>query len=193
MQITISPSDYISAVRLGLKPRPIFAVLLGLLAALALVGLALAARSAVLGRASWVDLLCFLAICYFPYWYWLYLPWRVRRLYQQQRSIQEPFSVEFEDQGLRFRNSNGEGLLPWRHLHRWRESKSAFVLYESDALIHILPKRHFESPMSAARFREMLEREAGPANKVLKPTAPPPLRSGGPAAWLRRWRARKAT
>jgi|GEM_PF-2774836 len=182
MKVTISPSDYISAIRLGFKPQPVFAVLLGFLAALALVGLTLAARSALLGRASWVDLVGFLAICYFPAWYWLYLPWRVRRLYQQQRSIQEPFSVDFEDQGLRFRTSNGEGSLPWHHLHRWRESKSAFVLYQSDALLHILPKRHFEFPVSAAQFREILEREAGPANKALKPTVPPPLRSGGPAA-----------
>ena len=169
MQVQLTSSDYLAAIRLGYKPRPFFAALGVLLALFFLFGLGLVAKSALMGQSSWTDLGIALCVGYFPGWYYLYLPWRVGKVFKQQRSLREPFSIEFEDAGLRFRTPQSDGLLPWDHLHKWRESKVAFVLYHSDALFNILPKRFFGSPVDESAFREILKRSVGPANQVSKP------------------------
>lgn len=157
MQMQITADDYLGAIRLSLKPRPWVLVLGGLIAALCLLALGLSAAAALQGRATWDDLLSALAMAFLPTWYWLYLPWRVRRLYRQQRSLQEAFTVVLDDDaGLRLETAHGQTLLPWSHIGRWRESRSLFVLYESDALIHILPKRFFDETLSKDHLREAL-------------------------------------
>lgn len=157
MQVQITEDDCLDALRLNLKPRPWVAVLGWLIAALVLLVLGLSTRAALQGRAQWDNLLSALAIAFLLTWYWLYLPWRVRRLYRQQRSLHEAFTVVLDaDAGLRFESARGQGLLPWSHIGRWRESRSLFVLYESDALVHILPKRFFDETLSEDRLREAL-------------------------------------
>lgn len=161
MKVLIAADDYLAAIRLSMKPRPLLLALGGLLLVLALLALGLAASAALQGRADWNDLLSALAITFLPAWYWLYLPWRVRRLYQQQRSLHEPYSVTMDDDtGLHFQTTNGQARLPWEHIHRWRESRSLFVLHESDALIHILPKRFFDETLSEDRLRSALRERA---------------------------------
>lgn len=172
MQVQISPADYLDAVRLGIRPRPVLAVIGGVLVLLGLVGLALIVRSVLQGRAGWNEAIGIFALGFLPFWYWLYLPWWVNRMYLQHRSLHEPYSVALEDQGLRFQTPNAEALLPWQHLHRWRESRSVFALYQSDALFHIIPKRCFASPFTEEVLREALLQNAGPANKAIKPAKP---------------------
>ncbi|WP_394408140.1 YcxB family protein [Roseateles sp. BYS78W] len=132
---------------------------------LALMALVAMAGSLWRGHASWAEVFGPLAIAYFPAWYWLYLPWKVRRLYAQQRSLHQPFSVEIETAGLQFRTENGSGLLPWGNLYRWRESGKVFVLYQSDLLFSLIPKRCFESGAAQDEFRTTLARQVGPVDK----------------------------
>ncbi|WP_457388844.1 YcxB family protein [Roseateles sp. P5_E1] len=168
MQIQLSSDDYLSAIRAGFKPRPAFAALGILIVVLALAALVFMLGSWWRGEGSWSDVLGVLAICYFPAWYWFYLPWKVRRLYAQQRSLHQPASVEIGEAGLQFRTVNGEGLMPWENVYRWRETKVVFVLYQSDLLFSLIPKRYFDSMEAQGDFRAMLVRQVGPANTPRK-------------------------
>lgn len=169
MQVQLSPFDYLAAIRLGIKPRPVLAAIGSILALVGLFGLFLIVRSVLQMRASWNELIGIFALSFFPVWYWVYLPWWVNRLFRQQRSLHEPYSIDLERDGLRFQTSNGEALLPWNHVHRWRESKSVFSLYQSDTLFHIIPKRSFAPPFTETAFRDALLQNVGPANKAVKP------------------------
>lgn len=168
MQIQISSDDYLSAIRAGMKPRPAFAVLGGLIVVLALIAVVFTLYAWRLQERGWTDVLCLAAIAYIPAWYWLYLPWKVRRLYTQQRSLQEPASVEIGVAGLQFSTATGGGLLPWENIYRWRESRTVFVIYQSDALLHLIPKRCFDSPQAQNDFRVLLLRQVGPVGKPRK-------------------------
>ena len=168
MQIQISSADYLSAIRAGMKPRPAFAVLGGLIIVLVLVALIVLLYAWHAGERDWTDAIGLAAIAYFPAWYWLYLPWKVRRLYAQQRALQEPASVEISTGGLEFRTANGEGLLRWENVYRWRETGDVFVLYQSDVLLHPIPKRCFDSVEAQSDFRMQLLDRVGPVGEPRK-------------------------
>ncbi|MGM9428520.1 YcxB family protein [Hydrogenophaga sp. MI9] len=172
MQVQLSPNDYLAAVRLGIKPRPVFMVIGCMVCLLGLLGLVWIAKSIVQGQAGWNEVIGFFVLCFLPVWYWVYIPWRVNRLFRQHRSLHEPYTVELEAEGLRFRTSNGAALLPWSHVHRWRESTSVFSVYQADTLFQILPKRFFARPLTEEALREALLRHVGPANKAVKPAKP---------------------
>lgn len=172
MQVQLSAADYLEAVRLGIKPRPALAVVGVVLVVLALFPLAWVAQRLFHGQVRWNEVVMVLALGWTAVWYWLYIPWQVNKLFRQQRSLQEPYTVSLEQEGLRFRTSNGEALLPWKYLLRWRESRSIFCLYQSDALVHVLPKRFFDSLFSEEAFRNALLQNAGPSNKAVTRSKP---------------------
>jgi len=92
----------------------------------------------------------------------LYLPRRIRNVYGQQRNLQLPFESVCTDSGIESSNANTTSRVPWDHLIRWKESNTLFVLYQSDLLFNIVPKRCFAQPEQADAFRDLLTERLGP-------------------------------
>ena len=65
-------------------------------------------------------------------------------------------TLELDDEG--FRGSQGEdrrGFLPWADCHRWVEGSQEFLVFPSDAMFHLIPKRHLDEA-EIERVREIL-------------------------------------
>jgi len=91
-----------------------------------------------------------------------YLPRRVRRVYSQQRNLQLPFESVCTDSGIDCTNANSKTQLPWSHLIRWKEGPALFVVYQSDLMFNIVPKRCFAEPEQVDAFRSLLTERVGP-------------------------------
>jgi len=72
------------------------------------------------------------------------LRWRVpavaRRIFQQQKQLNEETNLAWNADGLRVRTPNLDGRTPWAHFRRWREDGRVVLLYHSDALFQFIPK-----------------------------------------------------
>lgn len=91
-----------------------------------------------------------------------YVPRRVRRVYSQQRNLQLPFESVCTDTGIESSNATSTSRLPWSHLVRWKEGPTLFVVYQSDLLFNIVPKRCFSEPEQVDAFRGLLTERLGP-------------------------------
>lgn len=68
-------------------------------------------------------------------------PIMARRVYRQQRSLQGGIALSWTDEELQFDTEYGQFAMPWSHFARWAEDKHTFLLFESDRLYRIIPKR----------------------------------------------------
>jgi len=93
----------------------------------------------------------------------IYLPRRARHIFSQQRSLQLPFESVVTDTGLESTNANGKTQLPWGHLIRWKEGDTLFVVYQSDLVFNMVPKRCFARPDHVAEFRAIVTERLGPS------------------------------
>ncbi|PID77302.1 MAG: hypothetical protein CSB24_02085 [Deltaproteobacteria bacterium] len=71
----------------------------------------------------------------------LYCPWQTKRQYKIHKSIQEPFIISKLLQGIYFKNNSGESTLKWDDIIKWRENKELLLVYQTDFLYYIIPKR----------------------------------------------------
>jgi hypothetical protein len=159
MQITgrITPNDYLNAQLLHMQPRPVvrilsFSCLIILLTGLFLFLLLLGALQ------RWPPLLALVStvVLLFMLYRFLYLPWQVRRIYNQQKSLQLDFMIQFNDKGYYKRDELGKAMIPWDHIIKYKENNQLFIFYYSDALIEIIPKRLFATQEQLAILRKLL-------------------------------------
>jgi hypothetical protein len=78
------------------------------------------------------------------------------RTYRQRRGLQREVRYIVSDAGLTGENVNGRMTTPWGDYHRWKEGPQSFLLYLSNDLFHVIPKRFFGSKSDVVAFREML-------------------------------------
>jgi hypothetical protein len=74
----------------------------------------------------------------------VFLPRRARRIYDQQRSLQEPFTGHLTTTGMFCQSPSGTLRRDWADHLGWLEGRDMFLLYHSDVAFHILPKRFFD-------------------------------------------------
>ncbi len=88
-----------------------------------------------------------------------------RRVYDQHRSFQQEFTAEFTEEGWHSRSATGESRLPWDYFHKWISADDMVLLFESDVLMHVVPRRAFPSEAGWQAFRDLVTRKLGPAGK----------------------------
>ena len=116
---------------------------------------------------EWAPFLAFIAACGaiggalgFFIRLFIHTPIRARRHYRQYKSMQEPFTAEMTDAGIRFSNPDGEGNLPWSKLFQWRQSDQFILIYSMPILYYPVPKsierEGFDIPLLIQRLTEHL-------------------------------------
>lgn len=140
----VTERDYVLAMWANMRPRPWLRVVGCLLACLFLVVLVLEGlklRSQGLDyHPFWVLLV---AALYFLLVFLVWYPWRTRRHYRQQKASGAPFTLTADDSGMEFSGEFSTGRTPWDQLWKWKEAPCVFLLYYTDVLYLILPKRCF--------------------------------------------------
>lgn len=64
-----------------------------------------------------------------------------RRTLAQQKSLRGPIVVSWTDAGVTFTGDNGEARLKWTDFVKTSQDEHVFLLYESDWLYRMVPKR----------------------------------------------------
>ena len=76
-----------------------------------------------------------------PLSYLLYLPYKTRKIFREQKSLHYPMTVSWSEAGFKFENQQGSAVMPWGDFFKWGEDSRIFLLYHSSRLFHMLPKR----------------------------------------------------
>ena len=89
------------------------------------------------------------------------IPWHARRTFRLYKALSERFSVDARPDGLFFRRTNGESLLPWDHIVKWRKNRKVLILYPTTNIYHVMPARLFADSEAYEAFAKMLEEHVG--------------------------------
>lgn len=87
---------------------------------------------------------------------YVFLPNRVKKIFSQQKELSLPFEIEFSDTGMSVSNELGNANRPWGNFHKWKENKDLLILYHSDVLYTILPKRIFSNAAQIEKVKGYL-------------------------------------
>jgi hypothetical protein len=90
------------------------------------------------------------------------LPRRIARVFTQQKELSAPFEAAIDEAGFHFQNSYGNGRIPWEDFTKWKESKEILLLYRSDIMFHMLPKRLFQNQGEIDTVLERLREKGVP-------------------------------
>ena len=91
------------------------------------------------------------------------IPWHAKRTFRLYKALSERFSVDARADGLFFRRTNGESLLPWDHIVKWRSNRKVLILYPTMNIYHLMPARLFTDAEAYEAFAKMLEEHVGRA------------------------------
>jgi len=153
----LTDHDLRSAAWLHSAPRKFFAALGLLVLSLAVWALCLAffGSKPDPGWGKWV----LLAILVYLFAHYLvYVPFHLKREYRQYKALQKELLLSPDASGLTMTTENGKGIVPWSDVRSWKENKVLFMLYVTDRLYHLVPKRFFASAADIDDFRAMLQR-----------------------------------
>lgn len=87
---------------------------------------------------------------------WVWLPYRARRLFAQHKALHKPIEFEWDDEALSCRTESASGRTPWADYARRREDRHVILLYPSDALFQVVPRRCFADVAQERSFRERI-------------------------------------
>jgi hypothetical protein len=146
--------EIFAAQWLHVKPRPVFAVLGVLLIALAMWALWFAFFD--LSEHHWGGWLLLTCIAVLLLQFLVYAPYNLRRQYSQRKDLQRELAFVTSDAGLSIQTDHGAMSTPWQDYLKWKEGRTLFLLYLSDAMFQIVPKRFFASASDVDAFRDTL-------------------------------------
>ena len=87
------------------------------------------------------------------------IPFKSKRAYKQRKDLQRPCSFSIGSTGLYISSEGLAGTKPWTDYLKWKEGKTLFLVYLSDNLYQVIPKRFFASESDLNAFREVLSQE----------------------------------
>ena len=153
----ISEKDYVNALKLFGKLTPktmvIYAIALLILIALAVFGspvLKGGAIGALVGGLI-VTLIGRLIIS----------PILAKRHYRKYKAIHDEFTVQLNEDGVRFTSSTSEGLIPWDNMLKWRQNEDYILIYPMPRLYHIVPKSISSAKFDIQKLIEYLNQNVG--------------------------------
>ena len=89
------------------------------------------------------------------------VPWHAKRAFRLYKALSERVSVDARPEGLFFKRTNGESLLPWDHIVEWRSNRKVLILYPTTNIYHVMPARLFADSEAYEAFVKMLAERAG--------------------------------
>jgi hypothetical protein len=156
---TFAPEDLVSAAWVHLRPRKSLA-LVGLLLLALVVGMTmfifLTGSAHEVGWAAWAmpGFTLYGALVF-----GVGIPYKCRRSYAQRKDLQRPCTFAAGEGGFEFSTEGITGTKKWSDYLKWKEGEKCFMLYMSDNVYQVIPKRFLQSEDDARAFREIFERK----------------------------------
>jgi hypothetical protein len=159
--IQISYQDYKAAQRLHMAPRRRFRILLCILIACFGLAYILDISAVIKGESGRWLFVCAGLFAYFFLLFGVWLPRRWKKTYDGHKLLHRPYQFEITEEAFCSASEYGNATIPWREFHKWKEGKKLFLVYQSDHVFHVIPKRIFESPEAEENFRNLLRNALG--------------------------------
>jgi hypothetical protein len=162
-------TDYLNAQLLHMQPGKLAQTLFYGVAALVGCGLIGMLYLFVTGQLEYettflaAPVLVFAAVI--PLYRYVLLPRRIKKLFIQQKELSLPFELEITETGMFISNELGNGTRPWANFTQWKENEKLLLLYHSDVMFSIIPKRVFSDPQQVETVKAFLEKNKVPAAK----------------------------
>jgi len=149
--------DYLRSQYLHFRPRPWLAVV-GIVILVLIVWASYVTISDWLsGAGPWIlAAICVVSLLYIVLYVGVIIPISAYRIFKQQKSLNLPFSIEASSEVFCSFNETGKITMPWSHFVKWKESEKLLLLYHSDILFNLVPKRLFQSDAQLNEFRGFL-------------------------------------
>lgn len=87
--------------------------------------------------------------------YW-YMPRTARRIFAQTKSLQRPYRWSWNAEQLNYSSDLANAIVPWGDLVKWREGDQIFLIYPSNLMFYVFPKRAFQDAAAVDAFRQLL-------------------------------------
>jgi hypothetical protein len=150
-------NDYLRSQYLHLRPKPWLAVVGAILLALFAWVSYVTISDWINADGSWVPPAIFAGVLlYFVLYFGVIVPINAHRIFKQQKSLNLPFSIEASSEAFCSFNETGKITMPWSHFVKWKEGGTLFLLYHSDVLFNLVPKRFFQNDTQLNEFRSFL-------------------------------------
>lgn len=81
---------------------------------------------------------------------------KAKRVFRQQQELQRPYELTWNETGLSVVGNTGTSTTPWTDFHKARELNDQFMLFLSDAVFVMVPKRAFPDEAIMRDFRALL-------------------------------------
>ena len=160
----IDATDHRSAQWLHLRPRPIFKILGIFVSLLALCSMVVAWIFIDDPGLFGVRIILSVAIIYLALYFIVFLPRKWNKIYLQQKSLQRSNALNIEENGIDYVSENGTGKIAWKDYLCWKENDYIILLYFSEVMFQIIPKRAFSSQEEQNRFVKLLNEKIGSAS-----------------------------
>jgi hypothetical protein len=152
----IAVEDLMAAQWVHVRPKRSLAVVGILLLGVAVFAMAdsfLGHRQSLTDPKTWIlpGVLAYLAFIAF-----IWIPRKVRRSYFQRKDLHHDISMVVTNDGIASRSEQGYSMKPWSDYLKWKEGKSVFLLYLSDHMFQMIPKRFFAVHKDVDAFRSMV-------------------------------------
>lgn len=162
LQCKLKPEDYIKAQYLHMRPSPWLKYLGIALLSLCLVIVVASAFSSIAFEqvASTFAPLLFLGLLY-AFILFVILPWNVRRVFAQQKTLQGEYETIISPEMIETTSEHGTTRMRLSDFYKYKVSKDIILLYQSQALFHMFPRRFFTSEEDFNTFLSYLEANLG--------------------------------
>lgn len=162
INVQLTTEDYIAARRLSLRPRPVLKYV-GYLTLIALTIFLIwqsleAFQTKKVDQSYWITLgiTTYILLLYF-----FIMPLRTKRLFKQHKALQTPLELEFSDTHFSGTSQNGSFNMVWEDFHKWKRNKKMILIYQSSALMHMVPLRFFDSESDIEHLISILSSKLG--------------------------------
>ncbi len=179
----LSWTDYLKAQYLHMRPGTLGGIMRYVLLGLFFVLLIVAGMASALAVGGWSESWPFLVpilllIVVIPLYFYVFLPRRVRHLFEQHKELGAPLEHEITPEGLMTSSQYGNSNRPWDIFRKWKESKDLLLLYITDVQFIMMPKR-FCTPEQLAALHGYLDQ-----GKVLETSKVKTGNWGRTALWI---------
>lgn len=154
---TISERDYVRVSNLCSKLTPkVMGMFIIVVSALALAAFFQLSQGNVVSMSGLVGGLAFLV-----FFRLVINPIMGKRSYRKYKSIQNPITINLEDEGVRFTNADSNGIIKWENILKWRQNDSYILIYSMPRLYHVVPKTIEDSGFDLLSLIEKLRNNVG--------------------------------
>ena len=88
------------------------------------------------------------------------LPAKIRKNYQKYKLMHDEVGIQLEDEGIHHTVPDGEQLIRWEKIVKWRHNYAYILLYISPRLFLVIPKsivaKGFDVPMLVIRLTQQV-------------------------------------